>query len=146
MNSSGLWINKKYGLIFKDGKLEGILEVKCLKILRLHSVADVINDECLAPEVKRQCFSVIDGKLVLKKTHPYYFQIQLQLLITEAKFCDFVLYSDKGPLSIERINPDLDLHIRIIDSTRIFWEKVFIPEYFLMRVPRGLLPLVIEEQ
>ena len=41
---SGLWINRKYvhlgaspgGLIFKDGQLEGILEVKCLKILRLH--------------------------------------------------------------------------------------------------------------
>lgn len=84
---SGLWINKKYvhlaaspdGLIFNDGKLEGILEVKCLKILRLHSVADVINDECLAVEIKRQCFGIIDGKLVMKKTHPYYYQIQLQL-------------------------------------------------------------------
>ena len=148
---SGLWINKKYihlgaspdGLIFKDGMLEGILEVKCLKILRLHSVADVINNECSSVEVKRQCFDVVDGKLLLKKKHMYYFQIQLQLLITEAKYCDFVLFSNKGPLSIERINPDVELQSRIVNSTQLFWEKVYLPEYFLMRVPRGLLPLVI---
>ena len=128
---SGLNINRKYvhlgaspdGLIFKDRKLEGILEVKCLKILRLHSVADVINKECSPVEVKRQCFDVVDGKLSLKKTHMYYFQIQLQLLITEAKYCDFVLYSDRGPLRIERINPDMDLQSRIVNSTRLFWEK-----------------------
>ena len=148
---SGLWINKKYihlgaspdGLIIKDGILEGILEVKCLRILRLHSVADVINKECSSAEVKRQCFDVVNDKLLLKKTHMYYFQIQLQLLITEAKYCEFVLYSNKGPISVERINPDFNLQSRIVESTRLFWEKVYLPEYFLMRVPRGLMPLVM---
>ena len=42
--------------------------------------------ECPKAEVKRQCFDVNDDKLVLKKTHTYYFQVQLQLLITEAIF------------------------------------------------------------
>ena len=78
-----------------------------------------------------------------KKTHMYYFQIQLELLITEAKYCEFVLYSNKGPISVERINPDFNLQSRIVESTRLFWEKVYLPEYFLMRVPRGLMPLVM---
>ena len=52
---SGLWINKKYlhlaaspdRLVFPDDKyLLGIVEVKCLNILRLHSADDIINDDC----------------------------------------------------------------------------------------------------
>ena len=113
-------------------------------MLRLHSVSDIVNGECSKAEVKRQCFDVSDEKLVLKKSHMYYYQIQLQLLITEIDFCDFILYSDKGPSNIERIFPDLDIQLRIIESTRLFWENMYIPEYFLMRVPRDLLPLVVE--
>ena len=152
---SGLWINEKYshlaaspdGLIFNDGKVEGIVEVKCLKILRLHTINDILNDvageNCMKAELSRQCFRVSDDKLILKKSHMYYFQIQLQLLITGTEYCDFVLYCDKGPPSIERILPDLELQQRIVVSTRLFWEKVFIPEYFLMRIPRDLLPIVL---
>lgn len=103
----------------------------------------VINGECLKSEVARQCFKIEDGQLILKRTHSYYYQIQLQLLITEASFCDFMLYSKKGPSSIERIFPDTDFQERIVESTRLFWEKVFIPEYFFMRVPRDLLPFVL---
>uniref|UniRef100_A0A7M5X4X3 YqaJ viral recombinase domain-containing protein n=1 Tax=Clytia hemisphaerica TaxID=252671 RepID=A0A7M5X4X3_9CNID len=149
---SGLWINKKYahlaaspdGLLINDGKIQGILEVKCLKILKLHTVSDIVNEECPKAEVARQCFKLSDGKLVLKKCHMYYYQIQLQLLITETDFCDFILYCYKGPSHVERILPDLELQQKIITNTRLFWEKVYIPEYFLMRVPRDLLPLVVE--
>ena len=87
---SGLWINEKFphlaaspdGLIFNDGKLDGILEVKCLKILRLHSVTDLINKEYPAGELNRQCLKVSGNNLIMKKSHMYYYQIQLQLLIT----------------------------------------------------------------
>ena len=148
---SGLWINRKYtqlaaspdGLIYDEDKnLKSIIEVKCLNILRLYNVDEIIYGECPIKEVKRQCFLVQDNMLVLKKNHSYYFQIQLQLLITEAEFCYFIMYSAKGPLSIEKIYPDADVQKRIVDGSRLFWEKVFVPEYFLMRVPRGLLPIV----
>ena len=146
---SRLWINKKYLHLATspdDKNLLSIVEVKCLNILRLHSVNDIINGDCQSAEVKRQCFVVEDKKLVLKRTHSYFYQIQLQLLVTEARFCDFVLYSAKGPVSIERIYPDSKLQTRIIESTLLFWEKVFILEYFLMRVPRDLLPVVISNK
>ena len=152
---SGLWINKKYlhlaaspdGLVFGDDKnLLSIVEVKCLNILRLHSVNDIINADCQSAEVKRQCFVVEDKKLVLKRTHLYLYQIQLQLLVTEARFCDLVLYSAKGPVSIERIYTDSKPQTRIVESTWSFWEKVLIPEYFLMWVPRDLLPVVISNE
>ena len=87
--------------------------------------------------------AVEDKKLVLKRTHLYFYQIQLQLLVTEAKFCDFVLYSAKGPVGIEQIYLDSKLQTRIVESARTFWEKVFIPKYFLRQVPMDLLPVVI---
>ena len=57
----GLWINKKYlhvaasldGLVFGDDKnLLSIVDVKCLNILRLHSVNDIINGDCQSAELK----------------------------------------------------------------------------------------------
>ena len=56
------------------------------------------------------------------------------------------MYSAKRPVSIERIYPDSKPQTRIVESIQSFWEKVFIPEYFLMRVPRDLLPVVISNQ
>ena len=99
---SGLWINKGYfylaaspdALVFGDDKnLLIIVKVKCLNILRLHSVNDINNGDCQSAEVKRQCFVVEDTKLVLKRTHSYFYQIQLQLIITEARFCDEKVFS-----------------------------------------------------
>ena len=149
---SGIWINKDHahlaaspdGLVFdNDTKLQNVVEVKCLNILRLYSVDDIINGDCPTcptAEIKRQCFFIKDTHYIEKD----YYQVQLQLLVTKVFYCDFVLYSAKGPPHIERIDHDSKLQARIVESKKLFWERVFIPEYFLMRVPRGLLPLVIE--
>lgn len=37
-----------------------------------------------------------EGKLSLKKTDNYYFQVQRQLKITEKKYCYFVIWTLKG--------------------------------------------------
>ena len=38
----------------------------------------------------------VAGSLCLKKYHNYYFQVQGQLAITHAKWCDFMVYTLKG--------------------------------------------------
>ena len=141
--SSGLWINAKYlhlgaspdGLILDDSTInvKGIIEVKCLKIFRGRSIEQIIQQKL--PELSRQCFKVVDNKILLKTSHSYYYQIQLQLLVTEAEYCDFVLYPDIGKLYIQRILDDKYLQYRIIGATKTFWRTVLIPEYFLMRIP-----------
>ena len=153
VRESGLWVNKKYPHLgaSPDGLLEdgGIIEIKCLKILRERSVGDLIKTHTTVPNIGQQCFFVDDGKLLLRRNHPYYYQIQLQLMVTEALYCDFVLHSPLGSPSIERITPDNTPDNNLIDSisdyTREFWERVLIPEYFLMRIPRDLSALDIEK-
>ena len=142
--SSGLWINAKYlhlgaspdGLILDDSTInvKGIIEVKCLKIFRGRSIEQIIQQKL--PELSRQCFKVVDNKILLKTSHSYYYQIQLQFLVTDAEYCDFILYSNIGKIYIQRIFKDKDLQYLIIETTKIFRRRALIPEYFLMRIPR----------
>lgn len=54
------------------------------------------------------------GKPKLKKSHPYYAQVQGQMGVTKREWCDFVVYTEKG-LSIERIHFD-----------ELFWKDIVI--------------------
>ena len=141
---SGLWVNKKYihlgaspdGLIFDGEELSAIIEIKCLKILKTQTVEQWKENGIPSSA----CVKVEQGNLVLKKTHSYYFQIQLQLLITEAPVCYFILHSKVGDPHVIRVTRDESLQNRIAEGTFRFWYNMLIPEYFLMRVPRCLLP------
>ena len=79
------------GLIYEDNKLIGIIEIKCLKILKHRTISQLI--ECLHNgelSEKGQCFNIKDQQMLLRRNHTYYYQIQLQLLMTEASFCEYV--------------------------------------------------------
>ena len=62
-----------------------------------------------------------DGTLVLKRNHPYYYQVQLQLLVTEVQYCDFVLHSKVGQPCIIRVFKDVNLQRQILENTTKFW-------------------------
>ena len=48
-----------------------------------------------------------------------------------------------GYAHIERIYKDIKLQNRIVKNSKIFWfSQVMIPEYFLMRIPQRLLPII----
>ena len=44
-------------------------------------------------------------QLELKGSHPYYAQVQGQMGVTQRRWCDFIVYTEKG-LSIQRIHFD----------------------------------------
>ena len=134
VQNSGLWINTKYPHLAAspDGLLPdgGIIEIKCLKIFRENPILEVITQPKKFPKLPTQCFLVDGQNLHLKRYHPYYFQVQLQLLVTGAPYCAFILHSPKGDQSVERITLDTGLAENIVCYTKEFWERVLIPEYF----------------
>ncbi|XP_065070738.1 uncharacterized protein LOC135695544 [Rhopilema esculentum] len=153
---TGMWINTEVpflgaspdGLILNNfGSAIGIVEIKCLKILKNISVSDLLTQiekkQVSSTVLSRQCFGVHEKKLMLKEGHVYYYQIQLQLLTTGLSFCDFVLHTPNGPPSIQRITPNHAFQDSLRRNISAFWHKVFIPEYFEMRVPRGLPPFIV---
>ena len=44
----------------------------------------------------RICSSITDGKVTLKKTRNYYYQVQGQLQITQFPWCDFLIWTPHG--------------------------------------------------
>ena len=96
--------------------------------------------------LSRQCFKVENGKCVLKRSHAYHYQCQQILLITDRKYCDFILYATSGPDSVERIPGDEPLVEKILSYPTTLWTLIVIaPEVFEMRVPRDLNPFILTE-
>jgi YqaJ-like viral recombinase domain len=88
VEKSGMWVNGRYpgfgcspdGLVEEAGN-SGLLEIKCPKILQnIHPLA---LNELTKNQLNSFCCKLVDDKLSLKKTHAYYFQIQMQLAICE---------------------------------------------------------------
>ena len=76
----------------------GFLEIKSLKIFKDSIVESVVEKWSTLPKVvtQGQCFIIKDGQCILKSSHDYYYQIQMQLLAKERIFCEFVLYAENG--------------------------------------------------
>ena len=154
VHTTGLWVNKKFaflaaspdGLVTENGK-SIVIEIKCLKLLKDMSVEQLVQqckDGKIASDVlNRQCFKVVDDKLILRESHKYYYQVQMLLLVTDFDVCDFVLHSPKGEPSVQQVLRDEQLLSRLRHSLSALWHKVLAPEIFEMRVPRNLYPFVL---
>ena len=92
----------------------GLAEIKCPYKYRDLAPIDASkqSDFCCKLATRSDGTSVSE----LKRTHPYYSQIQGQLAVTERKWCDFVIFTNKG-ISVERIEYDHD-----------FWEGKLLPK------------------
>ena len=66
----------------------GLLEIKCPWTHRDKSVIDYAKLEASYLEV-------VDNKIALKKSHSYYYQVQMQLAVTGYSWCDFFLCTTK---------------------------------------------------
>ena len=65
--------------------------------------------------------------------------------MTGRKFCDFILYSENGSDSVERIARHQPLIAKISEFLTAFWMRVVAPEIFEIRIPRDLLPFILPQ-
>lgn len=156
VKETGLWVNKKFpylaaipdGLFTGSDGRSGTIEIKCLKILKEQSVDELLQQhkdgKLSSKTLSQQCFTISDDSLKFRESHAYYYEIQLQMLVTDLDFCDFILHSPKGPPSIQRIVRDIPLLYSLRHSLSVFWHKVLAPEILEMRVPRNLHPFVMD--
>ena len=78
-----------------DGDAFGLLEIKCPISKFAVSPVDACSDS-------RFYLQMQDNKPKLKKDHEYYDQVQGQMGLTGAKWCNFVVYTKAG-MNIDRI-------------------------------------------
>ena len=147
---TGLWVNPKFPFLgcSPDGLIDnGLVEIKSLKLFKHNTIEEVtLGKASLSKDlIRRQCFNINDGKCVLKHNHAYYYQIQMQLLVTERQFCDLILFAEEGPVSIERIYRNENVIAEILSSLTALWTRVVAPEFFEMRVQRRLHPFILSD-
>ncbi|KAJ8909797.1 hypothetical protein NQ315_015317 [Exocentrus adspersus] len=99
---------------------EGTVEVKCPYVLRNMDIVSYANG-------KNSCLTVIDGDIGLKKDHAYYYQVQLQMKVTNLPFCSFVLWSP-NEIFVETILSNEDFWACEYPKAKQFHEKVILPE------------------
>ncbi|XP_065289012.1 uncharacterized protein [Dermacentor albipictus] len=122
-HETGLHIHPQYPflaaspdrIIVLDGE-EGLLEVKCPLSKKGLTIEEASEDR------KFCCALEEDNEVVLKKDHPYYFQMQGQMAITGHAWCDFVIWTEN-----EQASEPNCIYIQRIYFNSKFWESEMLP-------------------
>lgn len=156
IKSAGLFIHKSlpYLAASPDGLIgnDSIIEIKCPPSIKEFTPEEAVQNG------KLKCMVNCKGKLILKKTDNYYYQVQGQLNITEKKFCYFVVWTPKGTyynfsiynltkimfkyfigFVIDKITKDAEFWINKIEPhVSTFYMECLLPEIIDSRFDRGL--------
>lgn len=122
----GLVVNNEFpflgaspdGLVCENGET-GLLEIKCPYTARNMTVSEaceLLRDFPLQQQ---------DGSIALRIEHAYYAQIQGQLLICGAQFCEFVVYTQD--LYRQKIFPDVPFMETMLDKLCKFFQDYALP-------------------
>ncbi|CAN7942145.1 unnamed protein product, partial [Ixodes hexagonus] len=120
IEETGLHIHREYPylavspdrIVYEEGN-KGLLEVKCPPSKKGMTPAEACSSDDF-------CCQLVDGDVVLKKTHPFYFQVQGQMAVVGAEWCDFVVWTNNGPLS-------RSLSVERVYLDQVFWESEVLP-------------------
>ena len=69
----------------------------------------------------------LNGEVLLKQNHSYYYQIQTQLLVTGYDACDFFVWTKKDH-SLTRVQANIELQNEIISKSKAFFSKILLRE------------------
>ena len=135
VNESGLFLNPKWpylgaspdGIVTCCCCTQGVVEIKCPFCHRNDAVAESSHDVqfCLKKSS--------NGCQYLDHAHAYYYQVQTQMFVCEADYCDFVVCTFPGDqlepdIHIERIFPDEQFWSECIEKASHFFKICILPE------------------
>lgn len=103
----------------------GVIEAKCCWSHRNEKILDVIqsrNDFYLLPNTEFPEYS-----FVLRTTHPYYYQVQQQMLVPNSSYCLFMVYTDVE-IAISLVTRDEVVCLEIKEKRQKFFAEVLLPK------------------
>ena len=117
---------------------KGVLEIKCPYCHRFDEVDKVATE-------KQSCLVMgSDGNLHLDHSHAYYYQVQTQIFMCKAEYCDFCVCTfpqgSQPSLHIERVPPDPNFWCSCVDSSRCFFRDCLLPELLGKWYTRSSVP------
>ncbi len=141
IQETGLWVSPSYpelacspdGIV-TDPRLitgnneTGLLEIKCPAILKNSDIAQ-FDTILTKSQVSRFCLQKSNGIIKLKTSHSYYYQVQMQMALTGHKWCDFVVWSNKGYI-VDRIQFNQQFWCDMCSKLISFHHTKLCPEFF----------------
>ena len=134
----GLFVSLENGIFAAspDGLLgdDGLLEVKCPP-----SIKDIDPKEWPNVNPKQSYIVQKNGELQLRRKHQYYYQVVMQIYVTNRQWCDFFVWTPKGHY-LERISRDSStdkLWKEMKMNMEFFWDNDLAPELVDSRFDRG---------
>jgi len=97
-----------------------VLEIKCP-----YCYKDQLPEEAI--EEPGFCLEKHDDAWQLKKSHAYYYQIQMQMAITKVSYCDFVVWSQRNYV-IVTVKFDKEFYDNKMDPVKHFFVYGMLPE------------------
>lgn len=140
MKTVGFIINNKYpfcgvspdAVISCDCCGKGVLEIKCPYVMRFGDFKSYVKPS------KSPLIMVNNGETMeynLKQDHEYYYQVQMQMFLTETDYCDFVVWNPKSYLSIRVYRDEPFRNDKFAEASE-FFKKVLLPELFTCHYTR----------
>ena len=99
---------------------EYIVEIKCPFKCTKRNFFELVNND------KEFCMEIKDGKNYLKRNHQYFYQVQLQMLISNIPIFYFIMY-DGEPSLIEKIYIDKEFLTENLNNARDFFILAILP-------------------
>jgi len=103
---------------------KGVVEIKCP-----YKYKDASMDVYI--QASDSCFETVDGDIELSKRHQYYYQVQTQLYVCDAVYCDFVVGTfdrDTPSIFVKRIFRDDALWSVCVARGTDFFRSCILPE------------------
>ena len=146
VKESGLILDPMYPFVgvSPDGVITctcgtGVLEIKCPYSCKNKGLKEV-------SEEKSWFFLRVTeaGHLELKDNHQYFYQIQLQMKLCNASYCDFAVWSKNQGILVQRLFPDAEFINIALQQVENFIKRGILPElvgnwYTKSRVPSKVL-------
>ena len=107
---------------------QGIVEFKNPYSYRDLAVSDAITAK------KCDCLSINNGQITLKRTHSFYYQVQMAMFCTKTKWCDFFLRTTVD-YYCERVKFEESFCGSILPTLRRFYVLAILPELALKSKP-----------
>lgn len=149
IKSCGLYIDEEYHFLgaTPDGVIDNktIVEIKCPLSAYQKDIKTVVKSNKL-PFYKLSN----EDKLIINKTHNWYYQVQGQLHITKKTKCLFAIWTgDDNKLKTEIILKDDEFWLNVMKEKLItFYTECMLPELVDPRIPRNMKirdPVYIQE-
>lgn len=146
VKTTGLWVKKSFphlgcspdGLVVRLEQTIKLVEIKCPPVLsKIHprEFEKLTKQQQQNLSIRRDD----QGNIVLKKTHPHYYQVQFQMDVMKVQRCDYVVWSRFGFLIIP-VRYDKDFWVPKRDRLHKLHRELLVVEYFQKRAVRRLPP------